>query len=116
MAMNKVITGAHYGLKDWLAQRVTAVIMAIFTLVFLVVYLMSGKLDYGTWANIFAPTWMKVLTVMAFLSLGYHAWIGLRDIFMDYIQAASIRLILEVATILALVGYGVWAVAILWRV
>jgi succinate dehydrogenase / fumarate reductase, membrane anchor subunit len=116
MAMNKIITGAHYGLKDWLAQRVTAVIMALFTLVFLVVYLMSGKLDYGTWASIFAPTWMKVLTVMAFLSLGYHAWIGLRDIYMDYIKPASIRLFLEVATILALVGYGIWAVAILWRV
>ena len=95
MAMNKIITGAHYGLKDWLAQRVTAVIMAVFTLVFLVVYLMSGKLDYGTWANIFAPTWMKVLTVMTFLSLGYHAWIGLRDIYMDYIKPASVRLFLE---------------------
>jgi succinate dehydrogenase / fumarate reductase, membrane anchor subunit len=116
MAMNKIITGAHYGLKDWLAQRITAVIMAVFTLVFLVIYLMSGKLDYGTWANIFAPTWMKVLTVMTFLSLGYHAWIGLRDIYMDYIGAASIRLFLEAATILALVGYGVWAIAILWRV
>jgi succinate dehydrogenase / fumarate reductase, membrane anchor subunit len=116
MAMNKVVTGAHYGLKDWLAQRITAVIMAVFTLVFLMVYLMSGKLDYGTWAAIFAPMWMKVLTVLAFLSLGYHAWIGLRDIFMDYIKPTGVRLILEVATILALAGYGVWAIAILWRV
>jgi succinate dehydrogenase / fumarate reductase, membrane anchor subunit len=116
MAMNKIITGAHYGLKDWLAQRVTAVIMAVFTLVFLVVYLTSGSLDYGTWASIFAPMWMKVLTVMAFLSLGYHAWIGLRDIYMDYINLASVRLVLEVVTIMALVGYGIWAVAILWRV
>jgi succinate dehydrogenase / fumarate reductase, membrane anchor subunit len=116
MAMNKVVTGAHYGLKDWLAQRITAVIMVAFTLAFLIVYLMSGKLDYGTWAGIFAPMWMKVLTVLAFLSLGYHAWIGLRDIFMDYIKPTGVRLFLEVATILALAGYGVWAVAILWRV
>jgi succinate dehydrogenase / fumarate reductase, membrane anchor subunit len=116
MANNKIVTGAHYGLKDWLAQRITAVIMAVFTLVFLVIYLMSPKLDYGTWAAIFAPAWMKVLTVMTLLSLGYHAWIGLRDIYMDYIKPTSVRLFLEVLTILALVGYGIWAIAILWRV
>jgi succinate dehydrogenase / fumarate reductase, membrane anchor subunit len=116
MAINKIVTGAHYGLKDWLAQRVTAVILAVYTLVFLVIWLKSPKLDYGTWAGIFAPAWMKVLTLLALVSLGYHAWIGLRDIYMDYIKPASVRLVLQVLTILALVGYGIWAVAILWRV
>jgi succinate dehydrogenase / fumarate reductase, membrane anchor subunit len=116
MAMNKIVTGAHYGLKDCLAQRITAVIMAVYTLVFLVVWLTAGKLDYGTWAGMFAPVWMKVLTLLALLSLGYHAWIGLRDIFMDYIKSTGVRLFLEVLVILALVGYGIWAVAILWRV
>ena len=116
MAMNKIVTGAHYGLKDWLAQRITAVIMAVFTLVFLVVWLTSPPMDYGVWAGVFAPFWMKVLTLLALLSMGYHAWIGLRDIYMDYIKPTSVRLFLEVATILALAGYGIWAVAILWRV
>ncbi len=116
MSINKTVTGAHYGLKDWLAQRVTAVIMAVYTLIFLVVWLTSGKLDYAAWAGLFAPIWMKVLTLLALISLGYHAWIGIRDIFMDYIKPTGVRLFLEVLTILALAGYGVWAVAILWRV
>ena len=35
MAVNygskRIVVGAHYGLRDWLAQRVTAVLMALFT-------------------------------------------------------------------------------------
>ncbi|MFS2105319.1 succinate dehydrogenase, hydrophobic membrane anchor protein, partial [Ralstonia sp. Ralssp135] len=27
----RLVVGAHYGLKDFLAQRVTAVIMAVYT-------------------------------------------------------------------------------------
>jgi succinate dehydrogenase / fumarate reductase, cytochrome b subunit len=39
----RLVVGAHYGLKDWLAQRVTAVVMALFTLVLLVAYLITDE-------------------------------------------------------------------------
>ncbi|MBP6765746.1 MAG: succinate dehydrogenase, hydrophobic membrane anchor protein [Rubrivivax sp.] len=113
----RVVTGAHYGMRDWLSQRVTACLMALFTIVLLVQVLFSkGPLGYDRWAGIFAPQWMKVLTFVLLVSLGWHAWVGVRDIWMDYIKPAALRLVLQVATIVWLVGCMGWAVQVLWRI
>jgi len=52
-----------------------------------------------------------MLFVMALL---YHAWIGMRDIFMDYVKPTGIRLALQFAVVVALLFYLIWAAAILW--
>jgi succinate dehydrogenase / fumarate reductase membrane anchor subunit len=57
---------------------------------------------------------MRYATVLFVLSLLLHAWVGVRNIFMDYIQSTGLRLVLYVLVILALIAYGVWAVQILW--
>ena len=30
--VERIVSGAHYGLRDWLMQRVTAVVMALYAL------------------------------------------------------------------------------------
>jgi succinate dehydrogenase / fumarate reductase membrane anchor subunit len=116
MTTKRIVVGAHYGLKDWLAQRITAIVLAVYTIVLLLALLFTPELNYGSWAGLFASSWMKVLTLLALIALVWHAWIGVRDIYMDYIKSTAVRLFLQVATILALVGYACWAVIILWRV
>ncbi len=112
----RVVVGAHYGMRDWLSQRVTATLMALFTLVLLAQVIFSrGPLGYDTWAGIFAGQGMKVLSFVVFLSLGWHAWVGVRDILMDYVKPVAARLTLQVATIVWLVGCMGWAVQVLWR-
>jgi len=115
MAINygskRLVVGASYGFKDWLAQRVTAVLMALFT----VVLLTSGEIGYDKWAGIFAAQWMKFLTFTVIASLLYHAWVGVRDIWMDYIKPVGLRLALQVFTLVWLVGCAGWAVQVLWR-
>jgi succinate dehydrogenase / fumarate reductase membrane anchor subunit len=119
MAVNygsrRVVVGAHYGMRDWLSQRVTAALMALFTLVLLVQVLMPGEMGYDKWAGIFAAQWMKVLTLTVFLALAWHAWVGVRDIWMDYVKPVAVRLVLQVATIVWLVACTGWAVQVLWR-
>jgi succinate dehydrogenase / fumarate reductase, membrane anchor subunit len=119
MAVNfgskRLVVGANYGFKDWLAQRVTAVLMALFTVVVLVQVLMPGELGYDKWAGIFAAQWMKVLTFVVIVSLLWHAWVGVRDIWMDYIKPVGLRLALQVFTLVWLVGCAGWAVQVLWR-
>ncbi|HQN13783.1 MAG TPA: succinate dehydrogenase, hydrophobic membrane anchor protein [Quisquiliibacterium sp.] len=116
MTTKRIVVGAHYGLKDWLVQRVTAVVLAAYTVILLLTLLAQPELTYGTWAGLFASPWMKVFTLLALLSLMWHAWIGVRDIYMDYIKPTGVRLFLQILTVLALVGYGCWTVIILWRV
>ena len=116
MTTNRIVVGAHYGMRDWLAQRVSAVLLAIYTVVLLVSVLLMPEFTYGNWAGLFANAWMKVLTLVALLALSYHAWIGVRDIFMDYVKPTGVRLLLQVGTIVLLIAYAFWAVTILWRV
>ena len=111
----RIVVGAHYGLRDWLAQRVTAVLMALFTLLVLLQLLMPGELDYDRWAGIFAAQWMKVLTFVVILALALHAWVGVRDILMDYVKPVGVRLMIQVFTIVWLLGCTGWAVQVLWR-
>jgi succinate dehydrogenase / fumarate reductase, membrane anchor subunit len=111
----RVVSGAHYGLRDWLMQRATAALMALFTLVLLVQVLLPGRLGYDKWSGIFSAQWMKVLTFTVILALAWHAWVGTRDIWMDYVKSVGLRLVLQVATIVWLVGCAGWAVQVLWR-
>lgn len=121
MAINNIgpkrlVVGAHYGMKEWLVQRVTAVVMVIYTVVLAVAFLLSNGASYEGWAGLFANQWMKILTFVTILSLLYHAWIGVRDIWMDYVKPMAVRLVLQVLTILWLVGCAGYAAQILWRV
>ncbi len=111
----RIVVGAHYGLRDWLSQRITALLMALFTVVLLVQVLLPGPLDYYRWSAIFSSQWMKVLSFVLIVSLAWHAWVGMRDIWMDYIKPMGLRLALQVFTIVWLVGCAGWAVQVLWR-
>ena len=112
----RVVTGAHYGVRDWLVQRVTATLMALFTLALLAqVIFSSGPIGYEVWAGIFAAQWMKALTFVVFVALAFHVWIGMRDIWMDYVKPAGIRLALHMFTIVWLLSCLGWAVQVLWR-
>ena len=113
--VNRVIVGAHYGLKDWLAQRVTALVMIAYTVIFLVA-LGRGTVSYASWKTLFAQEWMRFATFLFVASVLIHAWVGVRNIWMDYIKHTGLRLALQVATILWLVGCAGWAMQILWRI
>jgi succinate dehydrogenase / fumarate reductase membrane anchor subunit len=78
--------------------------------------LLAGHMDYDTWAGVFAPVPMKLITVLAVAAVAYHAWVGVRDIWMDYVKPVGLRLTLHVVTVLWLVYCLVWAVQILWSV
>jgi succinate dehydrogenase / fumarate reductase membrane anchor subunit len=111
----RLVVGAHYGLRDWLSQRVTAVLMALFTLVLVLQVLFGAKLGYMRWAEIFSSQWMKALAFVALVSLAWHAWVGMRDVWMDYVKPVGVRLALQVFTIAWLAGCLGWAVQVLWR-
>ncbi|MDX2220426.1 MAG: succinate dehydrogenase, hydrophobic membrane anchor protein [Burkholderiales bacterium] len=106
--------GAHYGLRDWLLQRVTAVIMVLWTLFFLGLLVSCPPQGWADWKQMFSGNFLRPLTLLFIASLLYHAWIGVRDIWMDYIKGTALRLTLQAATAVMLIFYFIWSVAILW--
>jgi succinate dehydrogenase / fumarate reductase membrane anchor subunit len=113
----RLVVGAHYGLRDWMAQRITAIVMALYTVILLVAFLTGSNFSYEGWAGLFSHQWFKLATFVTFVSLLYHAWVGMRNIWMDYVtKSVAARLVLQVATLLWLVGCAGWAAQIIWRV
>ena len=112
--VRRILVGAHYGLKDWLVQRLTAGVMALYTLLWVAIAAYQGGVDYALWQALFANTAFRVATLIFGLALFWHAWVGMRDIWMDYVKPTAARLALETATVLALLGYAAWLVDILW--
>jgi succinate dehydrogenase / fumarate reductase membrane anchor subunit len=113
--VKRLVVGAHYGLRDWLAQRVSAVLMAAYTLILLVVLLRSPPSSYAAWKDLFAQGWMRVATLLFAAGLAWHAWVGVRDILMDYVKPDGLRLTLQVLVLLVIASYVGWAIQILWR-
>lgn len=114
--VTRVPVGAHYGLTDWVIQRATALIMAVFSVVFVAVLIVVAPDSYAAWRGIFAHGAIKLAGLLFFVSLFYHAWIGVRDIWMDYVKPDGLRLLLLIATAAVLVAYAGWALNILWSV
>jgi len=106
--------GAHYGTGDWLLQRLTAVVMAGYTVFVILALILHRPLDYPAWKSVFSEMWFQVGTMLFVASLLYHAWVSMRDIIMDYVKPTSIRLAAEFAVAFVLLFYLVWTAGILW--
>ena len=107
------------GLSDWLMQRVTAVILVAYFA--FIGYVLVGGIDYASWKALFSQTWMRIFSLMALLSLGVHAWIGLWVVFTDYMterlmgpSGNVLRFLAQVVCAIIVFSYVVWGIQILW--
>ena len=114
MTPDRIVVGAHYGWRDWLVQRVTAVVMAVYTALLLGLLLWFGGLDYAAWKATFGNTAFRIATFVFMAAVFWHAWVGVRNILMDYVKPVYVRLTLQVLVIGALVGYAGWTIQVLW--
>jgi succinate dehydrogenase / fumarate reductase membrane anchor subunit len=111
----KGATGSsHSGTGSWLVQRATAVVLALALPGLTICLLAAWPTDFAGWQALFAPRWSQVLIMLTGAALALHAWVGMRDIFMDYIHPVRLRLALYLAVIATLAGSMVWLAAILF--
>ena len=110
----KVATGSHTGTGLWLMQRATALLLVL-ALPFLLMYgLLALPLDFDGWQALWAPLWSRVLLVLSGATLALHAWVGMRDIFMDYVHCTLLKLTMTLTVMTVLAGSLVWLIAILF--
>ncbi|MDW7746755.1 succinate dehydrogenase, hydrophobic membrane anchor protein [Halomonas sp.] len=102
------------GLSDWLLQRVSAVILALYTLFIVGFLLFNPGLDYAAWSGLFSATWMRIFSLLAFISLAAHAWVGLWTVTTDYLKSTGVRVAVQLIIILAIFVFLVWGITVLW--
>lgn len=104
------------GVKDWLIQRITSVIVAVYSLFLLGYLLLHPHIEFADWQALFNQTGMRLFTFAALLSMVWHAWIGIWTVLTDYVKCPYLRLSLQSFVILFLILCMVWGVQILWSV
>ena len=113
MGMNSVTNIGRNGIQDWIIQRATAYVLALYTL-FLLGFFVTTDVDYLAWSALFAQGWFKIFSLLALLSIAGHAWVGLWTVSTDYIKSAMPRFLLQAACVLVMFVYVVWGIQILW--
>lgn len=104
------------GIQDWVKQRVSAVVLLAYLIVLGVIIVAHQPLDFSQWQSIFHPLWFKIFSVLAFLSVVVHAWIGMWTIFTDYVHPWLLRFVLMWVVALGLFAYFIWFLQIIWGV
>jgi len=102
------------GLSDWLLQRVSAVILALYALFIVGFLLLNPGLDYAAWNGLFSQTWMRIFSLLAFIAVAAHAWIGLWTVTTDYLKSTGIRVAVQLIIVLAIFVFLVWGIILLW--
>ena len=101
------------GMRAWLLQRLSSVYMAVFIVTVLVWYLVTDTVSYSAWRELMGQPVVAVAVVLFFCSLLIHAWVGMRDVLIDYVPIMGLRLVILLGIAVFLVAMGIWVAFIL---
>lgn len=111
----RIAGGARYGTRDWLAQRVSALYMLLFCVAAVLYLVARPPAGYDEWMALMNHNPVRIATLLFWLALSLHSWVGMRNVLMDYVTHTGIRLALHAGVIVSLLALFFWTVQILWR-
>jgi succinate dehydrogenase / fumarate reductase membrane anchor subunit len=112
----QLLTSKYPGMRLWLSQRLSAVVMAAYIVLLIIILAALQPNNHGAWRALFATSWMCIATFLFFVSLFIHAWLGVSDVFKDYVFNLKLRAVLQIIVDILLVAYLVWVSFILWNI
>ncbi len=109
------------GMKAWLIQRFSGIYIALYALIFVIVVwrqslIHDGTINYQQWSALFHQPWLQIATGLFGFAVLFHAWIGLRDIILDYIQSITVKMLVMSFIVLMLLASGYWLLRALFQV
>lgn len=105
----ELLTKRYPGMRAWLTQRLSALVMAVYSVFAVARFLIVQPSHYDAWVDFFQPFWWRIATLLFWISLCIHAWLGIRDVFKDYVPNSSVRDVLDKLLVVSLWVYLVWA-------
>jgi succinate dehydrogenase / fumarate reductase membrane anchor subunit len=104
------------GLHDWVIQRISAIIIAVYSIALMGYLICHPGLAFAQWHDLFAQKWMQIATILFLLALLWHAWIGVWTVITDYVKPAALRAVVHVIVFLTLAACFVWGILIVGSV
>lgn len=93
------------GQRAWVVQRVSALLLLVLIVFGVLALPFAPPLDFAGWRAFAGGVLGGPLIALLFGALCAHAWVGMRDIVLDYIQPRGLRL--AVLSLIAIVLFGV---------
>ncbi len=112
----QLLTHQYPGMRLWLSQRLTALVMAVYIVFLLVLLTIIKPVGFAAWHEFVSPVWFRLATLLFFMSLFMHAWLGVADVLKDYVFNKTLRAYMQLAVDIVLMGYLFWLVYILWNI
>lgn len=112
--VDNILSLSTRGLRDWVVQRVTAVILGLYTLFLIGFIVLHPQLQFDEWQVLFSYNIMKIFSFLVLFSIILHAWIGMWTVITDYIKSWQFRLILLLLIAILFFSCLVWGIVVLW--
>ncbi len=101
------------GLRPWVIQRVSAVYIVVFILYAVFCFYSADTIAYESWKNWLYNPFNTTVVGIFVIALLFHAWIGMRDVVLDYVHNIMLRIFILAMLLGALIGSGLWVFRIL---
>jgi succinate dehydrogenase / fumarate reductase membrane anchor subunit len=123
--MDRVTTVTSFGrngLYDWLFQRISAVVLAVYFVFIFGFIATNPDLSFEQWKALFDANWMRVFSLISLVMILVHVWIGMWGVLTDYVtvrmmgpKAPAIRLSLQLLIFLVMAIVVIVGIDVLWR-
>ncbi|VAW67985.1 hypothetical protein MNBD_GAMMA09-2358 [hydrothermal vent metagenome] len=104
------------GLRPWMIQRISAVYIAICIIYLIILLIADSPLNVNDWANWVATPYNNIGIGLLLIAVLWHAWIGVRDIVLDYVPNVAARLLVLTLVGGTIMGSGLWGIKALFMV
>lgn len=104
------------GMRPWVLQRFSAVYIALYCLAMMIFLLADLPDDFLAWRGLFSHPVMNIATLLFLFGLLAHAWVGVRDILVDYVHSMPVRLILISGLSMLQICLAIWVSMLMFSV
>ncbi len=104
------------GVHDFILVRATAIVLTLYIIYMVGFFAITGDVTYQAWTGFFSSAFTKVFTLLALVSTLIHTWIGMWQVFTDYVKSTALRLGLQLLTVVALLVYVIYGFVVVWGV
>ncbi len=112
----QLLTKQYPGMRLWLSQRLTALMMAFYIIALIILLLITQPAGFTAWHAFISPIWFRLTTLVFFICLFMHAWLGVADVLKDYVFNKTLRAYMQIVVDTLLIAYLFWLMFILWNI
>ncbi|NOZ38401.1 MAG: succinate dehydrogenase, hydrophobic membrane anchor protein, partial [Gammaproteobacteria bacterium] len=94
------------GMRAWLLQRLSGAYIGLYLLVALFMIVTGPTLDYTHLHHLMSQPVVSIASLLFFFFVLIHAWVGIRDVLLDYVQFTALRFSILMVLALGLLTMG----------